>query len=32
MDRAGEFGGLEGLEAVDWAVLGYAYGSAEDMS
>jgi HEAT repeat protein len=31
MDRAGERGVLEGLEAVNWAALGHAYGSAEDV-
>jgi hypothetical protein len=31
MDRGWEFGVLEGLEAVDWAALGQAYGSAEDV-
>jgi hypothetical protein len=31
MDLGWERGGLEGLEAVNWAALGHAYGSAEDM-
>jgi hypothetical protein len=31
MDRAGARGALDGLAAVNWAALGHAYGSAEDV-